>query len=172
MDDEDHVMVRAERLLVGRDLGEVRQGDHLLVVGKLVFAVDTSRPVSRQAVAPRLIAAAPVPSLPEKKQPEKRGPYRMRDVGQVLITEKMVLGTIQQARQPMSSLKIADALDIPRPDGSGRSKVARILNKLIAQARIVREVDGFKQYRYRLPQPETAQHNTGNSSHAPSAASA
>lgn len=148
MDDEGPptVMIPARRILVADDLGQVRKGDHVLMVSNVIVSVDTSRQISdvnlTTYAGPKL--PMPKPATPSAKPPTPRPSIRkMRTIHDV--TSELVLQTIRQ-RAPITSIKISDSLNLDRKDGPARSKVTRMIGQLLQSGQIHRHEGTFRYY--------------------------
>lgn len=104
------IMVPAQRILVVENLGDVRKGDHLIMVANVIVAHDTSRQ--------SLMVATPAPrTLLERRLPK----------GSVdSITREVVYNVIKEIG-PTTAIRISDHLKLARNDTSGRAKVGRMI---------------------------------------------
>jgi hypothetical protein len=134
IDDEgpQTVLIPARRILVVDDLGTVRRGDHVLMVGNVIISIDTSRDTSTVMPPPKALSA-----------PKRR--KRRANINE--ITQQTVLDIIRE-HEPISSMEISDSLNLERKDPSGRGKVTRMIHSLMITQQI-RQADGRgKLFRY------------------------
>jgi hypothetical protein len=134
IDDEgpQTVLIPARRILVVDDLGTVRRGDHVLMVGNVIISIDTSRDTSTVMPTPKALSA-----------PKRR--KRRANINE--ITQQTVLDIIRE-HEPISSMEISDSLNLERKDPSGRGKVTRMIHSLMITQQI-RQADGRgKLFRY------------------------
>ena len=125
------IMVPAKRILVVEDLGDVRRGDHLIMVANVIVSHDTSR----QSVV----------AIPLSHQVNKRARINHIDS----ITRDVVYTAIKELG-PTTSMRISDHLRLERNDSSGRGKVSRMIAALKQSKRIERYMDDHtKMYTYK-----------------------
>jgi predicted transcriptional regulator len=148
-------ILKGQRVLVGNDLGEVRQGDYLILVGNVVVSLDTSRrptdPLIRRSEPP----------LMHKKAPSKAGgkPRRMASMAEKqAITAERVLELVQQ-HQPVGSMRVSDLLNIPRNSMSLRARVSYVLTALRDEGRLT--THGGRVPTYSIPAPDDIESASG-----------
>lgn len=116
--------IKARRFLVAVDLGPVRKGDHVLTVGEVVVALDTSRrPEDLWPDRPISLNPETHPRPPAAKKIS--GPHKKKTIKRK-VTSDEVLNLIR-AHQPINSKTISDQLEIERGDIGSRSQVTRYL---------------------------------------------
>jgi hypothetical protein len=122
-------LLEGERVLVGNDLGEVRQGDHLILVGNVVVALDTSRRptdplILRSERSDPRTTGMPIPPRAGASKAEKQA-----------ITAEIILKTVRE-HGPGVSMQISDWLNIPRDSTSMRSRVSYVLTALRKEGKL------------------------------------
>ena len=97
-DDAPDFMIPARRLLVVDDLGTVRRGDHVILVGNVIVAVDTSR----RETTPQQDLHHPATRRPAAQPPAQA---LRQPPAQAPITEDRLLELVRQ-HEPVDSVTL------------------------------------------------------------------
>lgn len=129
------ILIPARRLLVVEDLGDVRAGDHVLVVANVIIAHDTSHRTSDNLLA----------QIASTKSAKPTARVTVKD-----ITHERVLMIVRE-RGPITSREISDLIGCERGDITTRSKVTRMITLLLSHHKIKRITDERRRsFRYDL----------------------
>lgn len=152
---DDTEMIPQRRILVGRNLGPVHMGDHVVVVADLVIAVDTSRRLD-----------APDTQRPQQPNVQQRRtiskPKHSSLTASAQVNQQRVLTLIRE-QQPITSMAISDFFGFARGDKTQRGRVKTILKQLIKRQNIRACEDGRTRFSYEvIPQAEDPQASQAN----------